>query len=82
MSGLVPGAALVTGGGSGIGQAIARTLGRAGAPVAVIDLRPESGEESVALIAEQGGQATFLRGDVSRWEDVDRLFAAAVDELL
>jgi NAD(P)-dependent dehydrogenase (short-subunit alcohol dehydrogenase family) len=81
MSDLVPGAALVTGGGSGIGQAIARTLGRAGAPVAVIDLRPESGEESVALIAEQGGRATFLRGDVSRWEDVDRLFAAAVDEL-
>ena len=79
MSDLVRGSALVTGGGSGIGQAIARSLAEAGAPVAVLDLRPDAGEETVAAIAEGGGRAAFVRGDVSRWEDVDRALASAVD---
>ena len=78
MSELVGGAALVTGGGSGIGRAIAVALAEGGAPVAVLDLRPEGGEQTVARIAETGGRATFLRADVSRWEDVDRAFADAV----
>ena len=78
MSELVGGAALVTGGGSGIGRAIAVALAEGGAPVAVLDLRPEGGEQTVARIAETGGRATFVRADVSRWEDVDRAFADAV----
>ena len=78
MTGQVPGAALVTGAGSGIGRAIALALAGAGAPVAVLDLRPEGGEETVARIAAAGGRATFVRVDVSRWEEVDRAFAEAV----
>jgi NAD(P)-dependent dehydrogenase (short-subunit alcohol dehydrogenase family) len=79
VSELVPGAALVTGGGSGIGRAIALALAAAGAPVAVLDLRPEGAEQTVAEIKEAGGRAAAAAvADVSRWEDVDRAVGEAV----
>jgi NAD(P)-dependent dehydrogenase (short-subunit alcohol dehydrogenase family) len=78
---LVPGSAIVTGGGSGIGRAIAEALARDGAAVAVVDLLPEGGKDAVAAIAAAGGRATFVAADVSRWEDVDRAVGAAVREL-
>ncbi|MBI1848070.1 MAG: SDR family NAD(P)-dependent oxidoreductase, partial [Candidatus Rokubacteria bacterium] len=78
---LVPGAAVVTGGGSGLGRGIALALAAGGAPVAVVDLLPEGGKETVDLIQGQGGKATFVEADVSRWADVDRAFTAAVQAL-
>jgi NAD(P)-dependent dehydrogenase (short-subunit alcohol dehydrogenase family) len=78
---LLSGAAVVTGGGSGIGRAIALALARGGAPVAVLDLLPEGGKETVAQIAAAGGRATFAQADVSRWEDVDAGVGAAIREL-
>ena len=75
------GSAFVTGGGSGIGRAIAQALAVQGAAVAVFDLLPEGGKETVAAIATKGGRATFVQGDVSRWDDVDRAMAAAVREV-
>jgi NAD(P)-dependent dehydrogenase (short-subunit alcohol dehydrogenase family) len=81
MSDLIPGSAVVTGGGSGLGRAIAVALAAGGAPVAVADLQPEGGHETVALIRDKGGRAVFLPADVSRWDDVDRLVGAAVREL-
>lgn len=77
MTRLVPGSALVTGGGSGIGRAIALALARGGAPVAVMDLLPEGATETVSLIAAAGGRATPVTGDVSRWDDVDRAVGVA-----
>ena len=81
MNGLVPGSALVTGGGSGLGRAIALALAAGGAPVAVVDLLPEGGAETVTLIRDKGGRAVSIQADVSRWDDVDRAVGAAVREL-
>jgi len=78
---LLGGSALVTGGGSGIGRAIAQALAAQGAAVAIFDLLPDGGQDAVTAITSKGGRATLLRGDVSRWDDVDRAVAAAVREL-
>jgi NAD(P)-dependent dehydrogenase (short-subunit alcohol dehydrogenase family) len=78
---LVPGSAIVTGGGSGIGKAIALRLAGAGAPVAVVDLLPEGGRAVAEEILRHGGKGTFVGADVSRWEEVDRVVAEAVRAL-
>lgn len=49
--------AIITGAGSGIGQAIARRFARAGAKVYLVDIRRERVEETARLIAEDGGAA-------------------------
>jgi len=78
---VVAGSAFVTGGGSGIGRAIAEALAREGAPVAVVDLLPDGAKETVAAIEGAGGKAIALSADVSRWDDVDRAVSTAVRDL-
>ncbi len=78
---LVAGTAIVTGGGSGLGRAIARTLAEGGAPVAVVDLLADGGVETVQQITKAGGHASFIPADVSRWDDVDRAVSDAVRQL-
>jgi len=74
MSGQVEGkVALVTGGGSGIGAAIAELLAREGASVVVTDIDELNGPEVVARITKAGGEALFLHQDVTseaRWIEV------------
>jgi len=62
--------ALVTGGGSGIGRAIAQALAGAGASVVVLARRPDTLEETVAAIAESGGQAAVVAADLARIDDL------------
>jgi len=70
--------AVVTGGSSGIGAAIARELGLAGANVVVNFRSSEDGaREVVTAIEEAGGEAVAVRADVSLEEDVQQLFAQA-----
>lgn len=71
--------AVVTGGGSGIGRAIAHQLSKQGAHVWVADLHEDSASRVVAEIREQGNQATAYRLDVSDPEGVARFFES-VDE--
>jgi NAD(P)-dependent dehydrogenase (short-subunit alcohol dehydrogenase family) len=57
--------ALVTGAGSGMGRASAAAFANAGARVAALDIDPKGGQETVAQIAEAGGEAIFIEVDVA-----------------
>lgn len=70
--------ALVTGGGSGIGRAAALVCAREGATVIVSDIVDQSGDETVRRIRESGGEASFVRADVSHDNDVKALFDTLV----
>ena len=69
---------LVTGAASGIGRAAAAAFAREGARVIVADLAEEGGEQTARAIRDAGGEARFVRCDVSRAADVEGLVAAAV----
>jgi NAD(P)-dependent dehydrogenase (short-subunit alcohol dehydrogenase family) len=70
--------ALVTGGGSGIGRAVAVAFGREGAAVVVAGRRAEPLEQTVALIEAEGGVADAVVADVSVAEDLERLMDTVV----
>lgn len=65
--------ALVTGGASGIGEACVLAFARDGAKVVVVDLNSELGEKTVTSIKQAGGNAIFLRVDVSNPEAVEQM---------
>ena len=71
--------ALVTGAGSGIGRESALAFGASGAQVMVSDVVVEGGEETVAQIKAAGGEATFVRADVSQRADVEALVRQTVE---
>src|SRR5262245_25925929 len=77
--GLVSGKiALVTGSGAGIGRAAALKFAEEGAKVLVSDVSGDAGHETVALIKQRGGDATFARADVTKAAEVEALVASAV----
>jgi NAD(P)-dependent dehydrogenase (short-subunit alcohol dehydrogenase family) len=78
--GLVTGkSALVTGGASGIGAATALLFAEEGGRVLVCDLDEAGGREVAAKIAAAGGEARFVRTDVTRERDVEAAVAAALE---
>lgn len=62
--------ALVTGAGAGIGRATAMKFAEEGAKVVVSDIDPVGGQETVDLVRTGGGEASFIRADVSSPADV------------
>ena len=79
MAGLLDGkAALITGGGGGIGRAAALAFAREGARVAVADIAAEAARETVALVNAAGGQAISLSGEVTSDADVRAMVEGVV----
>ncbi|QDZ01544.1 SDR family oxidoreductase [Nitratireductor mangrovi] len=71
--------ALVTGAGAGIGRATALKFAAEGAKVVVSDVNVEGGEETVAMIGKIGGEAIFVRADVSSSKEVEHLIIKTVE---
>ncbi|MBO8173421.1 MAG: glucose 1-dehydrogenase [Bacillaceae bacterium] len=71
--------AVVTGGGGGIGRATALCMAREGAAVIVSDIDIASGEKTVRIIRESGGQATFAECHVAEPAEVEQLMEQAVN---
>lgn len=69
--------ALVTGAASGVGRATVILLASRGARVVAADIDEAGGDETVRLAAEEGGEARFIRADVTKWEDLERAVAFA-----
>jgi NAD(P)-dependent dehydrogenase (short-subunit alcohol dehydrogenase family) len=71
--------ALVTGAGSGIGRTCAHFYARDGARVVVSDVDERGGQTTVQNIRDAGGEATFVRCDVSEAAQCEALVAAALE---
>jgi NAD(P)-dependent dehydrogenase (short-subunit alcohol dehydrogenase family) len=70
--------AVITGGGQGIGEAIALRLAEAGAAVVLSDINPDNARRTAAKITSAGGRATPLEADVSRVADTQLTVDTAV----
>lgn len=80
MNGIQDGVAIVTGAGSGIGRQSALRFAEEGARVVVADIVEDGGNETVEMIHENGGEATFVRTDVTDQDDVDQMVETTLDE--
>ncbi len=70
--------ALVTGGGSGIGQSAAVLFARKGAKVAIADRNTDGGAETAAMVKAEGGESRFFAVDVTDEDQVAGLVASTV----
>jgi NAD(P)-dependent dehydrogenase (short-subunit alcohol dehydrogenase family) len=71
--------ALITGGGGGIGRASAIGFAGRGAKVVVVDLDTTAGEASAEPVRQRGGDARFVRADVTKSSDVQNYVKATLD---
>ena len=78
MAGVEDRVAVVTGGGQGIGAAVAARLAAGGARVAVFDLNADTAAATAASIAETGAEALGLGADVSQRDQVEAAIAEVV----
>lgn len=78
---LIDRVAVVTGGTTGIGRAVAEALGRAGCRVAICARTEEDLEEAATSMARSGFEVMAFPADVSREEDVERFADLVRDEL-
>jgi NAD(P)-dependent dehydrogenase (short-subunit alcohol dehydrogenase family) len=72
--------AIVTGGANGIGEAYSTGIAQEGASVVIADLDEKRGKEIVDEIEKSGGKALFVRTDVSKKQDAERMVQAAINQ--
>jgi 2-keto-3-deoxy-L-fuconate dehydrogenase len=72
--------AVVTGGASGIGQAVAEMFASHGACVHILDLNEKQAESVAAAICDTGGEAKTHLCDVSVWQNVEQVFDDVIAE--
>jgi len=70
--------AIITGGASGMGGATSRLFCKEGAKVAILDINEKAGHEIVSEINLSGGEAVFLKTDVSKSEEISK----SVDDVI
>ena len=71
--------AIVTGGGSGIGRATALGFVANGAKVIIADLSVKSGQRTADIVKQLGGEAVFIRADVTKANEVKELISKTVE---
>ena len=71
--------AFVSGGAQGMGAAEAKMFAREGARILLVDAFPDRAEETLAMIREEGGEASVFQTDVTDAEDCRRMVEAAVE---
>lgn len=70
---------LITGAASGIGRATALAVAEAGGRVAISDINVTGGEETAQLVTDAGGDAFFMRVDVTEYAQIEAFVQATVD---
>src|SRR6476661_2947400 len=71
--------ALITGAGNGMGRVASVLFAREGARIVVADWSDDGGGETVAAVEAAGGEATFVKVDVAKAEQVEAMVAVAMD---
>ena len=71
--------AIITGGGSGIGQGVAGRFAKEGAKLMLVDLNPAGLEETAAQVKDAGAEVETFEADVSVTEQVEAFFAKTVE---
>ena len=72
--------AIITGAGSGMGQTGAVLFAKEGAKVAIVDIVPENGEETLKLVKDAGGDAILFLGDASNAEFAEKVVKDTVEK--
>jgi len=70
---------IITGAGSGMGEATAKLFSEEGAKVVVADIDPVKGQRVVKEIKDAGGDAIFIEADVSKVSDMEKMVKTTVE---
>lgn len=72
--------AIITGASSGIGRACAYSMAKKGAKVSVVDIDEQGANKTVSQIQDMGGQAIFVKADISKKGEVDTAIETTLKE--